>query len=303
MDGFDIFKQFDYNIAYEIRLHRALEENMLCPFHYYGITDVSIDDQLLSDKNAFLQLTNEERVKRIIEKAEFYGADDGVIRGLIFCNSNKVSYELSRRFNQKGYKTIALSGENNETERENAIKRLETDNLSEKLDYIFTVDIFNEGVDIPRVNQIIMLRPTQSAIIFVQQLGRGLRKLFNKEYLTVIDFIGNYNNNYLVPIALYGDTSYNKDHIRKLISNNSSMIPGASTINFDKIAKEQIFKALDNANLQLHRDLKNDYDLLKYKLGRIPMMMDFIEHSSRDPELYANYSRSYFNFVLIGKIV
>jgi len=297
-DGFDIFKQFDYNIAYEIRLHRALEENMLCPFHYYGVTDISIDDNLLSDKNAFFVLTNEERVNKIIEKAEFYGADDGVVRGLIFCNSNQVSRELSKQFNLRGYKTVSLSGESSEIERENAIRRLETDKSDEKLDYIFTVDIFNEGVDIPRVNQIIMLRPTQSAIVFVQQLGRGLRKLFNKDYLTVIDFIGNYNNNFLVPIALYGDTSYKKDHIRKLISSNSSMIPGASTINFDKIAKEQIFKALDNANLQLKKDLVKDYDLLKYKIGRIPMMMDFIEHSSRDPELYADYSKSYFNFVL-----
>ena len=84
------------------------------------------------------------------------------------------------------------------------------------MDYIFTVDIFNEGIDIPKVNQIIMFRPTQSAIIFVQQLGRGLRKAKNKEFLAVIDFIGNYSNNYLVPIALYGDTSYNKDNLRKL---------------------------------------------------------------------------------------
>ncbi len=104
----------------------------------------------------------------------------------------------------------------------------------EKLDYIFTVDIFNEGIDIPRVNQVIMLRPTQSAIIFVQQLGRGLRKTKNKDYLTVIDFIGNYNKNYLVPIALYGDTSYNKDTLRKCLSSGSALIPGSSTINFDE---------------------------------------------------------------------
>jgi len=85
-----------------------------------------------------------------------------------------------------------------------------------------------------------MLRPTQSAIIFVQQLGRGLRKSEGKEYLTVIDFIGNYSNNFLIPIALFGDTSYNKDNLRKLIAGGSNQIPGTSTINFDKFRKKNI---------------------------------------------------------------
>ena len=296
-DGFDIFQQFDYNIAYEIRLHRALEERMLAPFHYYGVTDIYVEDERVEDKRAFLKLTSDERVDQIIEKIKLYGTCDGTIRGLCFCNSNEVSRELSEKFNKRGFKAIALSGESSEIEREQAIKRLESDNASEKLDYIFTVDIFNEGVDIPKVNQIIMLRPTQSAIVFVQQLGRGLRKVPGKDYLTVIDFIGNYTNNYLVPVALYGDSSYNKDRIRKLLSAGSSTIPGASTINFDKIAKERIFKALDQANMQLKKDLIKDYDLLKFKLGRIPMMMDFVHYGSRDPKHYANYSKSYFHFV------
>jgi superfamily II DNA or RNA helicase/HKD family nuclease len=296
-DGHDIFKEFDYNIAYEIRLHRALEERMLCPFHYYCVTDILIDDEFVNEKNALLKLTSEERVDKIIEKVNLYSTHDGIIRGLCFCNSNEVSKELSDKFNKRGFKTMALSGESSEIERENAIKRLESEDEWEKIDYIFTVDIFNEGVDIPKVNQIIMLRPTQSAIIFVQQLGRGLRKVPGKDYLTVIDFIGNHTNNYLVPVALYGDSSYNKDRIRKLISTGSGTIPGASTVNFDKIAKERIFKAIDHANMQLKKDLIKDYDLLKFKLGRIPMMMDFIHHGSRDPKLYADYSKSYFNFI------
>lgn len=143
-----------------------------------------------------------------------------------------------------------------------------------------------------------MLRPTESAIIFIQQLGRGLRKVDGKSYVTIIDFIGNYENNFLIPIALYGDTSYNKDSIRKLITDGSRMIPGASTINFDEITKEKIFKSIDSANMQLYADLKKDYNLLKFKLGRIPMMMDFIESGSRDPYLFVNYSNSYYNFIL-----
>ncbi|MBK7762896.1 MAG: DEAD/DEAH box helicase [Bacteroidetes bacterium] len=297
-DGLDIFKLFDHTIAYEIRLHRAMEEEMLSPFHYYGVTDISVDGKLLEEKADFIKLTSKERVERIIEKANLYGCDNGIVRGLIFCSKIDECKSLSASFNKKGIKSIALTGESSEDERISAINRLESDIESEKLDYIFTVDIFNEGIDIPKVNQVIMLRPTQSAIIFVQQLGRGLRKIDNKDYLTVIDFIGNYSNNYLVPIALYGDSTYNKDTLRKLIASGSNLIPGSSTINFDKITQGKIFEAIDKANMKRSVDLTNDYDLLKFKLGRIPMMMDFIEHGSRDPFLYVLNSKSYFNFVL-----
>lgn len=297
-DGADIFGEFDHNIAYEIRLQQALEEEMLCPFHYYGVTDITVGGQPLEESSDFSKLTATERVDHIIKKAEFYGCDNGCVRGLIFCRSVAESNQLSSEFNLRGYRTVSLSGASSEDERVAAIRRLESDNEQEKLDYIFTVDIFNEGIDIPRVNQVIMLRPTQSAIIFVQQLGRGLRKTDKKEYLTVIDFIGNYNNNYIIPVALYGDTSYNKDHLRKMMVGGSSLIPGASTINFDEISRERIFKAIDTSNLSLYRDLKKDYELLKFKIGRPPMMVDFIEHGSRDPQLYVTYSKSYFNFIV-----
>lgn len=295
-DGLDIFKLFDHNIAYEIRLHRAMEENMLSPFHYYGVTDISVNGVELDENASFSLLTSSERIQHIVNKAEFFGTDSGTVRGLIFCSKIEECKFLSSEFNKLGHKTVALVGANSEDERFDAIMRLESDDLNVKIDYIFTVDIFNEGVDIPRVNQIIMLRPTQSAIIFVQQLGRGLRKLADKDYLTIIDFIGNYSNNYLVPIALYGDTSYNKDSLRKFMSTGSSLIPGTSTINFDEISRKRIFDAINSANMQMKKDLVNDYKLLKYKLGVIPMMLDYSEHGSRDPDLYVKYSKSYFNF-------
>lgn len=297
-DGTDIFQLFDHNIAYEIRLHRAMEEEMLSSFHYYGVTDLYIENKEIDNKSDFNLLISSERVKRIVEQANFYGSDNGITRGLIFCSRKNEAIELSKLFNREGFKTIALTGDSKEEERASSIEKLESDNLREKLDYIFTVDIFNEGIDIPKINQIIMLRPTESAIIFIQQLGRGLRKVEGKGYLTVIDFIGNYENNYLIPIALYGDTSYNKDSLRKLITEGSRMIPGASTINFDEITKEKIFQSIDSANMQLFSDLKKDYNLLQYKLGRMPMMIDFIEHGSRDPYLYVNYSNSYYNFIV-----
>lgn len=294
-DGYDIFKLFDYNIAYEIRLHHALKEDMLSPFHYYGVSDISINEKLLKEKDAFNLLTTNERVNKIIENIEKYGVDNDTVRGLIFCSSNAESKILSKKFNDKGFRTLSLSGANNEYEREEAIKKLESTGI-DKIDYIFTVDIFNEGIDIPKVNQIVMLRPTQSAIVFVQQLGRGLRKAQDKDYLTVIDFIANYSNNYLVPIALYGDNSYNKDKLRKTIAKNT--IPGSSTINFDKISLERIYQSIDSANMQLKKDLVNDYKLLKYRIGHIPMMMDFVQNGFRDPFIYSTYSKSYLNFII-----
>lgn len=296
-DGFNIFKVFEHNIAYEIRLHNAMEENMLSSFHYYGVTDISVNGEVLAENSDFNILVSDERVSKIIEKAEFYGCDNGIVRGLIFCSQVQECLSLSASFNNNGYKTIPLSGQDNEEAREAAIQKLESDNPDEKIDYIFTVDIFNEGIDIPKVNQIIMLRPTQSAIIFVQQLGRGLRKAYNKDFLTVIDFIGNYQNNFLVPIALYGDTSYNKDTLRKCMASGSTLLPGASTINFDQISHKRIFDAIDSANMSLKKDLVRDYSLLKYKIGYPPMMLDFLDHGSRDPKLFVDYSKSYFNFV------
>ncbi|WP_426491291.1 DUF3427 domain-containing protein [Hymenobacter sp. 102] len=294
-DGFDIFQQFDYNIAYEIRLQRALEERMLCPFHYFGVTDVSVDNQLIEEDAAFSLLVADERVNHIVDRAAHYGSDSGCTRGLVFCRTVNECEFLSEAFNQRGLRTVFLSGASSEDDRAAAITRLESDEESTRLDYIFTVDIFNEGIDIPRLNQVIMLRPTQSAIVFVQQLGRGLRKAEGKEYLTVIDFIGNYRNNYLVPIALFGDTSYNRDTLRKLMAAGSSMVPGESTVNFDPIARQKIYDAIDSASINGRRDLLKDYDLLKFRLGRPPRMMDFLAQGARDPFQYVSRFGSFFN--------
>ncbi|MFM2230241.1 MAG: hypothetical protein RL607_1499 [Bacteroidota bacterium] len=296
-DNFDIFKSFDYNIAYEIRLNRALDEDMLSPFHYYGVTDITVNGSVLDENADFKFLTAEERINHIIEKSKIYGCDSGIIRGLVFCSSVEECKQLAYAFNARGLKSIALTGNDSEERRNEAISLLESKDPTKKIDYIFTRDIFNEGIDIPSINQVIMLRPTQSAIVFVQQLGRGLRKAEDKEYLTVIDFIGNYSNSFLIPIALYGDSSYNKDTLRKLMSGGSNLIPGASTINFEEITKKQIFDAIDSANMQMKKDLESDFIVLKNKLGHYPMMMDFIEHGSRDPFLYVKYAKSYFNFV------
>jgi superfamily II DNA or RNA helicase len=296
-DGFDIFKLFNYTIAYEIRLHKALEMEMLSPFHYFGITDLTVNGEDIEEKSDFNLLVTSERIDRIIEKSKLYGTDSGIIHGLVFCSRTEEAKILSEGFNLRGYKTTYLTGNSTDEERSLSIERLESIDTYNKLDYIFTVDIFNEGIDIPKVNQVILLRSTKSIIVFIQQIGRGLRKIDGKQYLTILDFIGNYDNNYLVPIALYGDTSFDKDKIRKLIVNGNNFIPGCSTVNFDRISKEKIFNSIDISNLQLKKDLVTDYELLKNKLGRIPMSLDFLAHSSRDPQLYISYSKSYYNFI------
>lgn len=282
-DDFDIFKMFDYNIAYEIRLQHALEEDLLCPFHYFGITDVSADGHELSDTSDFKYLIAEERVNHIIEKLNYYGYCGDRVKGLIFCSNKEEAKNLSEKFNERGFNTLALTGDNSQKDRDEAISRLEQDERSGSLDYIFTVDIFNEGVDIPAVNQVVMLRATKSAIVFVQQLGRGLRKAEAKEFVVIIDFVGNYDNNFLIPIALSGDNTYNKDNIRKYVLEGNRTIPGCSTVNFDEISKKRIFESIDRVKFNKVAFIKENYTKLKQKLGKIPTLMDFDTYDAMDP--------------------
>lgn len=297
-DGFDIYNLFDHNIAYEIRLQQALEEDLLCPFHYFGITDLEIDGKVFDDTSGtknFNDLVSDMRVKYIIEKAEYYGHGGERVKGLIFCSRKDEARELSAKFNERGYCTTFLCGDDSQETRERAIERLEQDELENRLDYIFTVDIFNEGVDIPQVNQVIMLRPTESPIIFVQQLGRGLRKADNKEYVVIIDFIGNYMNNFMIPMALSGDRTYNKDTIRKYVREGSRIVPNSSSIHFDEISKKRIFASIDKMTTT-KKLLTEKYSILKKKLGRIPSIVEFYEYGEIDPMLFINYSGSYHEF-------
>lgn len=280
-DNFDIYKMFDYNIAYEIRLQQAMEYNLLCPFHYYGISDFIVDGKNIDDKTKFNDLITTERINHIINKIELYGHSGNRVRGLIFCSRKTEAVELSIEFNKRGYRTCALTGDDSEIKRQKAIDKLES-NDGDSLDYIFTVDIFNEGIDIPKVNQVIMLRPTQSAIVFVQQLGRGLRKSPSKEYVVIIDFIGNYEKNFLIPIALSGNYTYNKDALRRFVSEGSLLMPGASTINFDLVSKKKIYESIDRAKFNDTKIIKDSYLHLKHKLGRIPNLADFDLYDSID---------------------
>ena len=304
--GRNIYEIFNYQIAYEIRLQQAMEEDILCPFHYFGISDVSLveEKQLKSRKMSdrdFNLLTGDERVRHIIEQAEYYGYSGDRVKGLIFCSRIDESEELSQKFNTLGYRTIALNGSASEDERANAFERLAMDekDATEKmqpLDYIFSVEILNEGVDIVEVNQVIMLRPTESPIVFIQQLGRGLRKAEGKEYVVILDFIGNYNNNFMILVALSGDRSYNPDIIRKYVISGNNTIPGASTVHFDEIAKDKIFSSIDKIK-GMKSIIKSSYKNLKNRLGRIPYLVDFYDNGEVDPLVIIREYKTYQAFL------
>lgn len=296
-DDFDVFEAFHHNIAYEIRLQQAMEENLLCPFHYFGITDLRFDGNIVDDKTDFNLLTADIRVDYVINRAEYYGFSGDRVKGLVFCSSKKEAKIFSGKFNSRGFRSIALTGLDKQEKREEAIERLVSDSREDYLDYIFTVDIFNEGVDIPDINQVIMLRPTESPIVFVQQLGRGLRKANGKEYVVILDFIGNYDNNFMIPVALSGDRSYNKDNIRRYVMEGCRILPGASTIHFDEIAKSKIFQSIDQIK-GMKTMIKKSYRVLKYRLGRVPLLIDFYESEEIDPLVILDNYKTYYHFLL-----
>ena len=298
-DDFNIFELFDHNVPYEIRLQAALEEGMLAPFHYYGVTDyVDLNGNTIDEAADLVKLVADERVRHLLDAMRRYGHPRDV-RGLIFCSRNEEALELTGLLNEcelngRRLRTKALSGTDPIQARDSAILELE----SGELDYLLSVDIFNEGIDIPTINQIIMLRQTKSSIVFTQQLGRGLRKSSGKDHLRVIDFIGNYTNNYLIPIALLGDSSLNKDTIKqKLIAATDGSIAGLSSINFDIITRERIYQSLASVKLDSIARLKSAILDLKQRLGVTPKLMDFARFDTVDPVVVATRRQNYWSLL------
>ena len=296
-DNFDIYKLFDNNIAYEIRLHDALKEELLSPFHYFGISDIEIDGELINEKSGIKKLTADARVNHIIEKSRFYGYSGDKIHGLIFVSRIDEALLLEEKFQERGVKAIALTGDDSDEKRERSIAQLENG----EIEYIITVDIFNEGVDIPCVNQVILLRPTESSIVYIQQLGRGLRKYPDKEYVVILDFIGNYEKNFLIPIAVSQNSNYDKDYMKRFIMNGTDMIPGQSSIIFEEIVKERIFENINRTNFSTKKNIEKDFILLEKQLGRVPMLYDFFEKNMIEPSVILKYKKTYDEVLRILK--
>lgn len=306
-DDFNVFKLFNYNVAYEIRLPQALEEDMLCPFHYVGISDYTFKDNRVNEaidsynnekgnhkneQKIVEQLSSQERVKYILDQTKYYGYSGDVLHGLIFCSGVAESVSLAKELTRQGYPSKALSGNDSEVKRRSVVKGLEKGIIK----YIVTVDIFNEGIDIPCINQVVFLRNTNSNIVYIQQLGRGLRKSKGKEYVEILDFIGNYKNNYIIPVALTDDSSYSKDNARATTSMEPTI--GVSTIYFEQVAKEKIFDSIRQAKFDSMRNLRTVYNEMKKRVGRIPLLQDFIKFNSIDPVILSNKEKNYANFLI-----
>jgi superfamily II DNA or RNA helicase len=300
MDGNSIYKLFDENIACDIRLNDALENNLIVPFHYFGISDIeSINYQNIDlskiDVLSKLLCIN-KRVDFIIEKMNFYSYSGEKRRVLGFCVSKEHAIYMSEEFNKRGINSSYLTSDETVLKREMEIQKLE--DINNSLEVIFTVDIFNEGVDIPSVNMVLFLRPTNSPIVFVQQLGRGLRKYENKEFLTVLDFIGNHKRAYLIALALIGNKMIDKESIKLSLENNFADFKNVF-ISMDEISKKRILEQIEKENFNQLKYLKEQYFEFKAILeNRIPKLVDYLQFEDViNPIKFIDESYSYIEFL------
>ena len=300
MDGNSIYEFFDENIACDTRLNDALEHDLIVPFHYFGVSDIkSIDyenvDLTKIDLLAKLLSVN-KRVDYIIEQMNFYSFAGFKRKAIGFCVSKDHAIYMCEEFNKRGISSTFLSSDDTVSSRVQFIEKLEDDN--DDLEVVFTVDIFNEGVDIPSINTVLFLRPTNSPVVFIQQLGRGLRKHKNKEFLTVLDFIGNHKKAYLIALALAGNKAIDKDSLKLFLSNNFANFKNAY-ICMDEISKQIILEQIEKENFNSLKYLKEQYFEFKTLLNnRIPKIVDFLRFNDViDPIKFIDESHSYIEFL------
>lgn len=291
MDGFNVYELFDYNLAYEISLQAALNAEMLVPFHYVGVADYQRDDVIIDDATDLQHLVATERIDYLVAKTAYYGYAGARLQGLIFVSRTEEGQILAEELTARGIASAFLSGQTSQADREQAIQQLTGGQLS----YLISVDIFNEGIDIPSVNQIVMMRSTQSRIVFLQQLGRGLRKAPGKDYVTVLDFIGNYQQNYLIPQAFTAKATTDKDSLRMQL--RVPEISGVSTINFEHIAQERILAAVHSAKLDANRALQVTFQQLINKFGRTPALLEVYQDGTLDLATIITKFKTYPAFV------
>jgi len=285
MDNQDVFEMFDKNVPYELRLRDAIINDLVVPFKYYGIRDQLVDYGLPknAERRMIAQLASEEHADFVAAQIEAH-REAGKLKALAFCRSVTHARMMCEAMSQR-YKTAYLTGKNNIGERIRAYNDLQSD--SADLEILFTVDILNEGVDIPGVNMVLFLRPTESSTIFIQQLGRGLRKYENKSHVTVLDFIGNsYKRSVQIAFAL-GSLSRNlimeKKLMQSLVRDNFEAL-GLSDygveIHVDDLSKEEIISFIESENFNSLTYLKQDYFNFKKYINSefAPTHMDFLNN-------------------------
>ena len=309
MDKQDVFAIFNYVVPYELRLRDAINNDLVVPFKYFAVRDEMID---YSDKEKVNFLKNyfkdDNHIQFISNQIEEH-RPEGKLKAIGFCRSIDHAREMSLEMDGLGYHTTYLTGENNTGERSKAFKDLADD--TNDLEIIFAVDILNEGVDLPSVNMVLFLRPTESQMIFIQQLGRGLRKYKGKDHLTVLDFIGNsYDRSTQIALglgSLSSSTVLEKALLSSLVRNDFKDLglPGVE-IHFDERSKEEILKHIENTNFNTAFRLRSDYFSFKKYLAekRYPSHMDYL-NSDCAPDLLrflkakmkGKKNCSYYNFL------
>ena len=284
MDNKDVVEIFGNNIPYELRLRDAIINDLIVPFHYYGIRDELVDYGLTDseERRLIAQISNEDNCEFIYQQIESHRPQGQKLKALAFCRNIQHARMMAENMGDY-YHTTYLSGKNKTGERIRAYNDLQSDN--KELEILFAVDILNEGVDIPGINMVLFLRPTESSTIFIQQLGRGLRKYQNKNYVTILDFIGNsYKRSVHIALAL---GSLSKGYIleKKLLKTmvrEDFRILGLEKygvkINIDNLSKEEILHHIDSENFNQIRYLKKDYQNFKsyLKTPTFPKHMDYV---------------------------
>lgn len=286
MDEEDVFGLFDQNVPYELRLREAIINKLVVPFKYYGIRDDLIEYGIAATKgHRFVeQFSDEKHCEFISKMIEKYRIPGQKLKALAFCRDRAHAARMADAMSDY-YNTRYLTGKNSIGERVRAYKDLQDDNA--ELEILFTVDILNEGVDIPGVNMVLFLRPTESQTIFIQQLGRGLRTYEGKEYVTVLDFIGNdYNRSVQIAFAL-GSLSENfvveKNLVAELIKNDYKSLgleQYGVEIHIDELSKKEIETFISQVNFNTKRYLEQDYlNFKKYiSAARYPEHVDYLNN-------------------------
>lgn len=294
MDGKDVLALCDNNVVYEIRLRDALEEGLLTPFRYFGLSDPTVDyaEIDLQQNGQFVEndliraLNVHERVEYVIRMIHKFGHDGIYLKGLGFCASVEHAQYMSDEFNDRGLVAAYLTGDDKPERRQEIIARLESD--EDPLQIIFTVNIFNEGVDIPKVNLVLFLRPTESATVFIQQLGRGLRKVDGKEYVTILDFIGNYSKSFIVPLALSGQhnhKAFDRDTLRVAIETEFADLPEGCFVELEEVSRRQILEKIEDIRMDRDLLLMDLYNQFRRELGYSPEINDFL-YTESAPSLH-----------------
>ncbi|MCR8985795.1 DUF3427 domain-containing protein [Brevibacillus laterosporus] len=292
MDGRDVLALCDNNVVYEIRLHQALEAGLLSPFHYFGLGDtVDYDKVVLQngqfDEGALIKaLKTNERVDYILEMIEKFGYDGRKRRALGFCATVEHARYMADQFTMRGYCARCLTGEDDPVVRREMLESLESS--IDPLEFIFTVNIFNEGIDIPSLNLVLFLRPTESATVFIQQLGRGLRKSKEKEFVTILDFIGNNQRSFIVPLALSGQKNhkaFDRDALRVIVETDFAQLPDGCFVELEEISRQKILDKINLIRMNDHQMLTGLYKEFQQELGYSPEIEDFL-YSAVAPSLH-----------------